>query len=164
MADLYALTETEAIIRTGIALAAGAALGLEREWQDKPAGIRTYALVCEGAALFMIGSILLGKEVVKAGDLNYDPSRIGSTIVLGIGFLGGGIILATGRRVRNLTTAAGIWVTASVGLLIGSGFFLIAAAATIGTIGFLTLFGWLEHKYVPRRTAHNSGDVIERRE
>jgi putative Mg2+ transporter-C (MgtC) family protein len=101
---------------------------------------------------------------MKAGGQNYDPSRIGSTIVQGIGFLAGGVILASGRRVRNLTTAAGIWVTASVGLLIGSGFFLIAAAATIGTILFLTFFGWLEHKYVPRRSEHSGGDVIEHRE
>jgi putative Mg2+ transporter-C (MgtC) family protein len=164
MADLYTLTQTDAIIRTGLALAAGAALGLEREWQDKPAGLRTYALVCEGAALFMIGSILLGNEVIKAGGQNYDPSRIGSTIVQGIGFLAGGVILASGRRVRNLTTAAGIWVTASVGLLIGSGFFRVAAAATIGTILFLTVFGWLEHKYAPHRTEHSRGDVIEHRE
>src|SRR5262245_51384086 len=119
MADVYAITETDAIIRAGIALGLGAAFGFEREWQDKPAGIRTYALVSEGAALFMVASILLGQQVVQAGNLGYDPSRIGSTVVQGIGFLAGGVILATGRRVKNLTTAAGIWVTAAVGLLCG---------------------------------------------
>src|SRR5436190_16630941 len=147
MADLYSVTQSDAIIRVGIALALGAGIGLEREWQNKPAGVRTYALVCEGAALFMVGSILLGNEVVKAGGLNYDPSRIGSTIVQGIGFLAGGVILASGRRVRNLTTAAGIWVAAAVGLLIGSGFFLVALAATFGTIAFLMVFGHLEKRY-----------------
>ncbi|MFL5761639.1 MAG: MgtC/SapB family protein [Thermomicrobiales bacterium] len=164
MADLYALTETDAIIRAGVALAAGAALGLEREWQDKPAGLRTYALVCEGAALFMVGSILLGHEVMKAGGLAYDPSRIGSTIVQGIGFLAGGVILATGRRVRNMTTAAGIWVTASVGLLLGSGFFLVGIAATIGTIMFLTIFRWLEIQFFPRGPGRTAEDMIERQD
>jgi putative Mg2+ transporter-C (MgtC) family protein len=164
MADLYALSETDALIRIGVALGAGGVLGLEREWQDKPAGLRTYALVCEGAALFMIGSILLGGEVVKAGGVNYDPSRIGSTIVQGIGFLAGGVILASGRGVRNLTTAAGIWVAAAVGLLIGSGFFLVAIAATFGTIAFLTIFGYLERHYVRPRAEHFSRDVMERPE
>jgi len=151
MADVYAITETDAIIRAGIALGLGAVFGLEREWQDKPAGIRTYALVSEGAALFMVASILLGQQVVEAGNTAYDPSRIGSTIVQGIGFLAGGVILATGRSVRNLTTAAGIWVTAAVGLLVGAGFYRVPIAAVGGTIVFLTIFRWLEHRYGPKR-------------
>ncbi|MDP9370582.1 MAG: MgtC/SapB family protein, partial [Chloroflexota bacterium] len=72
------LTDLEAIGRIGLALLAGAAIGLEREQRDKPAGLRTYALVCEGAALFMIASIMLGDQVRAAGQAMYDPSRIGS--------------------------------------------------------------------------------------
>jgi putative Mg2+ transporter-C (MgtC) family protein len=162
MADLYAITETDAIIRAGIALALGAGLGFEREWQDKPAGIRTYALVCEGAALFMVGSILLGNEVVKSGNLNYDPSRIGSTIVQGIGFLAGGVILASGRKVRNMTTAAGIWVTAAIGLLVGAGFYVLPLAAAAGTLAFLLIFGWLERRYLPKRGIQSEPDALER--
>jgi putative Mg2+ transporter-C (MgtC) family protein len=141
---MYNLSEFDVVLRIALALAAGAALGFERELHEKPAGLRTYALVCEGAALFMIGSILLGNEVRKAGGIAYDPSRIGSTIVQGIGFLAAGVILASGDRVKHLTTAAGIWVTAAIGLLIGAGFFFAAFSATVGTIAFLTLFGWLE--------------------
>jgi putative Mg2+ transporter-C (MgtC) family protein len=148
---MYDLSEFDAIVRILLAIAAGAALGLEREYHEKPAGFRTYALVCEGSALFMIGSILLGGEVIKAGGENYDPSRIASTVVQGIGFLAAGVILASGIRVKHLTTAAEIWVTAAIGLLIGAGFFLVALAATVGTIVFLTSFGWLETRFSPKK-------------
>lgn len=141
------LTEIEALERIGLALVAGAVLGFERERRDKPAGLRTYALVCEGAALFMIGSILLGEQVAEAGNRTYDPSRIGSTIVQGIGFLAGGVILASGHKIKNLTTAAGIWVTAAVGLLIGSGFYLVAVTGTIATLLVLSGLGWVESRY-----------------
>jgi putative Mg2+ transporter-C (MgtC) family protein len=145
--QMETLSELEAIERIVVALIAGAVLGFERERRDKPAGLRTYALVCEGAALFMIGSILLGEVVAEAGGANYDPSRIGSTIVQGIGFLAGGVILASGRKIQNLTTAAGIWVTAAVGLLIGSGFYVVALSGTVATLVVLTGLGWVEKRF-----------------
>lgn len=140
------LSDWEALKRLGVALAIGALIGLERERSDKPAGLRTHMLVAEGAALFMIGAVLLGDQSRAAGFTNYDPSRIASTIVQGIGFLAGGVILATGRRVRGVTTAATIWVTASLGFLAGAGFFFISAAATGATVVILTLLGWLERR------------------
>jgi putative Mg2+ transporter-C (MgtC) family protein len=142
---MESLSEFEAIER--IALALGALLGLERERKAKPAGLRTYALVCEGAALFMIGSILLGAEVAAQGGRMYDPSRIASTIVQGIGFLAGGVILTAGYKIRNLTTAAGIWVTAAVGLLVGAGFYVVAIAGVAGTIIALLGLQWLEDRF-----------------
>lgn len=138
------LGESEALLRMGLALAAGGLLGFERERLAKPAGIRTYALVCEGAALFMIGSIMLGDDVRKAGGTAYDPSRIGSTIVQGIGFLAAGVIFTSRGRVHGLTTAAGIWVTAAIGLLIGSGFYLVGLTATVVTIVSLVGLRWIE--------------------
>jgi putative Mg2+ transporter-C (MgtC) family protein len=155
---MYDLSEADAILRIVLAIAAGAALGFEREYHEKPAGLRTYALVCEGAALFMIGSILLGNEVLKAGGQLYDPSRIASTIVQGIGFLAAGVILATGVRVRHLTTAAEIWVTAAIGLLIGAGFYVVAITATIGTIAFLVSFGWLETHISPKKAGRRNDE------
>lgn len=128
------LTEQDAVIRLAIAAVMGGAIGLEREQADKPAGLRTYILVCEGAALFMICSLLLGDLVSRTTDNDYDPSRIASTIVQGIGFLAAGVIFASGRRVRGLTTAAGIWVTAAIGMAIGAGFYIVAAAATLITL------------------------------
>jgi putative Mg2+ transporter-C (MgtC) family protein len=137
------LTEQEAILRMAVALCLGAALGFERERMAKPAGLRTYALVCLGAAMFMIGSILLGDEVREEGGVGYDPSRIGSTIVQGIGFLAAGVIFTSKGRIQGLTTAAGIWVTAAIGLLVGAGFYLVAIVGGAMTIATLVILGWL---------------------
>ncbi len=144
------LSSIEAVERMAIAIVVGALVGFERERLDKPAGLRTYMLVCEGAALFMIGSLLLGEQVRAAGGTGYDPSRVASTVVQGIGFLGGGAIITSGARVRGLTTAAGIWVAAALGVLIGAGFYMIALAATaltlLGLIGLRGLERWLRTK------------------
>ena len=142
------LTQLEVVERIVVALVLGAALGYERERSNKPAGLRTYALVAEGAALFMIGSILLGEQVRATGD-PYDPSRIASTVVQGIGFLAGGAILSAGGKIMGLTTAAGIWVTAAVGLLVGAGFYVAAIAATVATFIVLSALGWLEYRLRP---------------
>jgi putative Mg2+ transporter-C (MgtC) family protein len=158
---MYDLSEVDAIVRIALALAAGAAIGIEREYHEKPAGLRTYALVSEGAALFMICSLLLGNEVLKTGEENYDPSRIASTVVQGIGFLAAGVIIATGLRIKYLTTAAAIWVTAAIGLLIGAGFYIVAIAATLGTMAFLISFGWLEGRYSPKKAAQRNDEVLE---
>lgn len=139
------LSNIEVFQRLAIAMALGAVLGLERERADKPAGIRTYMLVCEGAALFMILAILLADALAAAGVAS-DPGRIASTVVQGIGFLAGGVILTTGRRVRGLTTAAGIWVAAALGLLVGAGFAFIAAVATGATILALIVLHWVAQR------------------
>ncbi|CAN5660957.1 hypothetical protein BH09CHL1_BH09CHL1_33860 [soil metagenome] len=142
------LSNTDAAIRVVIALFLGALVGLEREWRNKPAGLRTYALVCEGSALFMIGSILLYDEVLKNGGTNADPSRIASTVVQGIGFLAAGVIFTAGSKVHGLTTAAGIWVTAALGLLVGAGFYEVAAVGAVTTLITLSAFRVVE-RYIP---------------
>lgn len=132
------LSETDALVRILVAAALGAVLGIEREMRDKPAGLRTHMLVAEGAALFMVGSILLTQEFgQEGGSVSIDTTRIASTIVAGIGFLGGGAILQTKDRVKGITTAAGIWVAAAIGLLAGAGFFVVAIGGTF--IALLTL-------------------------
>jgi putative Mg2+ transporter-C (MgtC) family protein len=130
------LTELDALGRMAIAMGVGAALGFEREISGKSAGIRTYMLICQGAALFMICALLLSASVESQG-VPSDPSRIASTVVQGIGFLAGGVILARGRQVHGMTTAAQIWVAAALGLLIGAGFAMLAVGATIASIAAL---------------------------
>jgi putative Mg2+ transporter-C (MgtC) family protein len=139
------LTQGDAAIRIIIALALGAAIGLEREWKAKSAGFRTYALVSEGAALFMIGAIMLYNEVRSSGGVTGDPVRVASTVVQGIGFLAGGVIFTARGHVRGLTTAAGIWVTSAIGVLVGMGFFVVAIFGTVATLVVLALFRYLEH-------------------
>ena len=127
------MSEWEALMRIGLALIAGALLGFERELSDKPAGLRTYALVSQGAALFMVVSALLAQSSAFAEE-NVDPTRIASTVVGGIGFLAGGVIFTLGARVKGLTTAAGIWVAAAIGLAMGAGYFILAFGAVVLTL------------------------------
>jgi putative Mg2+ transporter-C (MgtC) family protein len=134
---MHDLSQWEAIERILVALAAGGILGLEREWTGKAAGIRTHALVAEGAALFMITSLMLGNQM-RASSLAYDPSRLASTVVQGIGFISAGVIIRHKAQIKGLTTAAGLWVAAAVGLLVGAGFYAIAFAAVVSTVIALT--------------------------
>ncbi len=146
------LSNLEAIGRIVLSLLLGGAIGWDRERANKAAGLRTYALVCQGAALFMLASVLLG-ERSSQGDMPmpYDPSRIGSTIVQGIGFLAAGVIFVSGNRVRGLTTAAGIWVTAALGLLVGAGFYLVAIIGTLSTLAVLSALQGVENRFVEPR-------------
>jgi putative Mg2+ transporter-C (MgtC) family protein len=123
------VTEWEGLIRVSLALLAGALIGFEREWKKKPAGLRTYALVSQGCAIFMVLGILLSQEVSSSGSV--DASRIASTVVQGIGFLAGGVIFTVGARVQGLTTAAAVWVTAAIGLVIGGGFYIIGFGSVL---------------------------------
>jgi putative Mg2+ transporter-C (MgtC) family protein len=150
------LSDVEAIQRLGVAMVAGIALGFEREQANKPAGIRTYMLVVEGAALFMICSIMLSEQVVRAGGVS-DPGRIASTVVQGIGFIAAGVILTTGREIVGLTTAAGLWVATAIGLLIGAGFFPIALVATVATIIGLIVLKQFEIRVMPDEPPADEG-------
>lgn len=133
------LTDLETLKRLALAMAAGAILGYERERAEKPAGVRTYMLVAEGAALFMMCALLLSQQLADIGRIS-DPGRIASTVIQGIGFIGAGVIITTGKKVVGVTTAAGLWVAAAVGLLAGAGFFTLAIAATIATlVGLIAL-------------------------
>jgi putative Mg2+ transporter-C (MgtC) family protein len=164
MFGMIGLSDTEATIRILVALGVGAVIGLEREWRQKDAGFRTYALVCEGSALFMITGLLLHNQVRDAGGVGADPSRIASTVVQGIGFIAGGLIFAAGSRVYGLTTAAGIWVTAALGLLIGAGFFYVAIVGAVATFITLGLFGYIDRyiRHSPRYLQSQSeGKTVE---
>jgi putative Mg2+ transporter-C (MgtC) family protein len=109
------------------ALLMGVAIGLERQYRQHPAGLRTNALVCVGAALFVSLSHLMG----DAGS----PTRMASYVVSGIGFLGGGVILREGMNVKGMNTAATLWCTAAIGALAGSGFPLHALIGTVTVLG-----------------------------
>jgi putative Mg2+ transporter-C (MgtC) family protein len=126
--------------RAAVALVLGAIVGLERQWRQRTAGLRTNALVALGAALFELFAVLL------KGQTGLDPSRIAAYVVSGIGFLGAGVILRDGVSIRGINTAATIWCSAAVGVLAGAGYI---PAAAIGTA--LILIGHLALRPVARR-------------
>jgi putative Mg2+ transporter-C (MgtC) family protein len=115
------------ILNIGDALLMGIAIGLERQFRQHPAGLRTNALVCVGAALFVSLSRLMGDHD--------SPTRIASYIVSGIGFLGGGVILREGLTVKGMNTAATLWCSAAVGTLAGAGFPLHSLIGTLTVLG-----------------------------
>jgi putative Mg2+ transporter-C (MgtC) family protein len=147
------ITIGEIAIRLVIAAALTGAVGLEREWRERAAGLRTHMLVGVGSALFTLVSaygfnafLTGGANVVRA-----DPSRIAAQIVTGIGFLGAGAILRQGLTIRGLTTAAGLWVAAAIGMAVGAGYYS-AALLTTGVVLFgLGPLRWAEGYLVARR-------------
>jgi putative Mg2+ transporter-C (MgtC) family protein len=138
----------EILTRLGLAVLLGLVLGVEREYAGKPAGMRTYALVTLGAAVFTILSIYGFSSYGGA----MDPSRIAAQIVTGIGFLGAGVIIFRGTRVEGLTTASGLWVAAAIGMAAGAGMYLVAGAAALLAFVVMVLLRrldiehWLHHQ------------------
>ncbi|HWE59215.1 MAG TPA: MgtC/SapB family protein [Solirubrobacteraceae bacterium] len=116
--------------RLGLALLLSTVIGVEREVRQKNAGMRTYALVGTGAALFMLVSTYGFADVLQNRLIVLDPSRVAAQVVSGIGFIGGGLIFVQRSNVRGLTTAAGVWATAGVGLAAGGDLPVLATGAT----------------------------------
>ena len=142
--------DTDAFIRLALALVLGAVVGLERELSGQPAGLRTHVAVSIGACLFGVISTLGFSEFqnVRTSVFRADVTRVASNVVVGIGFLGAGMIVKRQGEVANLTTAASIWTVAAVGLAAGVGDLGTAAVATVLTLGYLTalrpLRRWIE--------------------
>lgn len=140
--------DVELIIRILVGTALGAVIGYERDIHGRPAGLRTHALVALASATFMVVSTHLAYyQGYRAGDFTeVDGSRIAASVVSGIGFLAGGAILRTGLSIQGLTTAAGLWLVAAIGLCAGGGMYAASVAATIIGVVALTLLRRLEDK------------------
>jgi putative Mg2+ transporter-C (MgtC) family protein len=124
-------SEWDLLWRLGLALALSTAIGVEREIRQKNAGMRTYALVGTGAALFMLVSTYGFTDVLQNKLIVLDPSRVAAQVVSGIGFIGAGLIFVQRGNVRGLTTAAGVWATAGVGLAAGGDLPILATGGTV---------------------------------
>jgi putative Mg2+ transporter-C (MgtC) family protein len=122
----------------------GAIVGVEREIHKRAAGFRTHILVCIGSTLFMLTSVSVAFSYSGAGDA--DPSRIAAGVVTGIGFLGAGAIIRYGESIKGLTTAASVWVVASIGLSVGAGMYW-AAVATTGIVLAVLVLSRLEEQF-----------------
>lgn len=134
------MDELSIMWRLGLALLLSSAIGIERETRQKSAGLNTYTLVGVGSAVFMLVSIYGFQDMLTQPHAALDPSRVAAQIVSGIGFIGGGIIFVRRDTVRGLTTAAGVWVVAGVGMACGGDLPLIAVATTL--IYFLVAYGY----------------------
>ena len=146
----FSLIQTlELFLRIFVSCVFGAIIGLERSRRFKEAGIRTHILVCCGAALFMIVSKYAFPELasteggVLSSTRGADPARVAAQVVSGISFLGAGVIFKNGGTIKGLSTAAGLWVTAAIGLAAGAGMYLIAFFVTI----IVSLMQFLTHRY-----------------
>jgi putative Mg2+ transporter-C (MgtC) family protein len=126
----------EDILRIVLAVVVGGLIGIEREFRDKAAGFRTIIFICIGATLFT----LLSVKLAGSGE----PTRIAANIVSGVGFLGAGVILREGGRVTGLTTAATIWLTAALGMGLGSGEYVLIAVAVLLALVALWVFPLVE--------------------
>jgi putative Mg2+ transporter-C (MgtC) family protein len=133
------------VLRLAAALVAGAAIGFERSFHGRPAGLRTHTLVCLASAMLML--VTAYQDAWFPGTvetLRIDPTRMAQGVMTGIGFLGAGVIIKDGVAVRGLTTAASIWVTAAIGVLAGVGFYFALVACTVFTLCALSLLRRLE--------------------
>lgn len=138
----HEITEFSVVVRILAAIIVGGLIGLERGMKNRPAGLRTYMLVCVGACLIMLTNQYI-YQFTGAGD----PMRLGAQVVSGIGFLGAGTIIVTKHnQIKGLTTAAGLWASAGVGLALGIGFYEAALTATIGIYTILTVLQRWEYK------------------
>jgi putative Mg2+ transporter-C (MgtC) family protein len=131
--------QVDSLLRIALGAALGAAIGVERELHSGPAGLRTHALVALASATFMVVStrFVLFQHYAPGDLVHVDASHIASSVVSGIGFLGAGAILRTGITVRGLTTAAGLWLVAAIGMASGGGMYIVAVFTT--ALGLLTL-------------------------
>ncbi len=134
-----------AIAKLVLSLVLGAVIGIERRRKGQIAGLRTFALISMGATLAMLISIYIPQEYM--GLKNGDPGRIAAQVVSGVGFLGAGAIIQMKGSVRGLTTAAGIWMTACIGLAVGAGMYLISIIATLLIIFILVNIERIEQRH-----------------
>jgi len=132
----------EMILRLVVALLLGVLLGIERVAANKTAGMRTYGLVSMAAALFIIISETI--IVASPAGANFDPMRMASQVIVGIGFIGGGSILFKKSKLSGLTTAVGLWVAAGIGMAAGFGLYMIATVTTVLTLLVFTALWFLE--------------------
>lgn len=138
------ITTAGAIYRMVLSMLLGSIVGYERKRKGQSAGVRTFALIAMGATLAMILSIYIPQEYL--GLKNGDPGRIAAQVLSGIGFLGAGAIIQMKGSVKGLTTAAGIWMVATLGLAVGAGLYWISVAATALIMFVLVQIERLEHK------------------
>lgn len=139
------LSVLDVILRVLLALGPAAVIGGERELALQPAGLRTHLLLGLGAVLFTLAGIAI---------MDASPARVAAQVASGVGFLGAGAILRERLRVRGLTTAASLWVTAALGVAAGAGAYSAVATVTVVALAVLVALKWVERQFLPRQRDH----------
>lgn len=129
------ITETVALTRLAVSFLLGGLIGIERYVHKHPAGVRTFMLICLGSTLATLASIWICQTNMNL--INGDPGRIAAQVLTGIGFIGAGLILKNNNDISGLTTAAGIFVTAAIGIAVGVGMLLTATVVTVVVVVIL---------------------------
>jgi putative Mg2+ transporter-C (MgtC) family protein len=143
--QIWQAERLEIVGRLCAALTAGAAIGFERSFHGRPAGLRTHSLVCLASAMLMLVTVYQAQWFPHGDDtVRIDPTRMAQGVMTGIGFLGAGVIIKDGVAVRGLTTAASIWITSAIGILAGVGFYFPLIVVTLATLCALSLLRRLE--------------------
>lgn len=142
------ISELHIFLRLMLALLLGGLIGFEREQSKHAAGLRTNILVCLGSCLLMMLSIYGFSAFVDEPNVRVDPARLAAAVITGVGFLGAGTILFTGKSITGLTTAASLWVVSAIGLAVGAGFYFASSATTVMVLLTLWAFNKLEKRYI----------------
>jgi putative Mg2+ transporter-C (MgtC) family protein len=129
--SIWHISDMSLTFRMILSVVLGGLIGLEREWSNHAAGLRTHILVCVGSTTIMLLSIYGFNDFIIEPNVRIDPARLAAQVISGIGFLGAGAIMRTGATVSGLTTAASIWVVAAIGLSVGAGFYYVSILAAI---------------------------------
>ncbi|OMF34732.1 magnesium transporter MgtC [Paenibacillus sp. FSL H8-0548] len=148
------ISELHILLRLLLALLLGGLVGFEREQSKHAAGLRTNILVCLGSCLLMLLSMYGFSAFVDEPNVRVDPARLAAAVITGIGFLGAGTILFTGKSITGLTTAASLWVVSAIGLAVGAGFYFASAVTTIMVLVTLWAFNKLEKRYISAKKEH----------
>ncbi|WP_040711878.1 MgtC/SapB family protein [Paenibacillus curdlanolyticus] len=148
MTSPWFIEPTHMLLRLGLALLLGGLIGFEREQSNHAAGLRTNTLVCLGSCLLMMLSMYGFGDFANQPNVRLDPARLAAQVITGIGFLGAGTILFTGKSITGLTTAASLWVVSAIGLAVGAGFYLAALASTISVFFILWAMNKLEKRFL----------------
>ena len=134
-------------MRLFVAAALGAVIGIDREWRNRPAGLRTHMLTALAAALFTVLTFeIVNSDMLEHENARADPIRVIEAVTAGVAFLAAGTIIRGDRGVRGLTTGAGMWLAGSLGVAAGLGHFAIAALAAVFGAIVISLLGWAEAK------------------
>ncbi|MBB6672657.1 MgtC/SapB family protein [Cohnella nanjingensis] len=154
MHNPWIIDDWHLMLRLLLSVLLGALIGYERERKNHAAGLRTHTLVCLGSSLIMVLSIYGFPEFVNLPGVNRDPARLAAQAITGIGFLGAGTIMFTGKSITGLTTAASLWVVMAIGLAVGAGFYLAAAFSVFLALIVLWGLNILEKRFVNHPGEH----------